>query len=208
MEDYYSFYAIWNQTEDADRYDDEPRMPVPSFEQQSQLASLQSERQRLTSQLDRAQLENQALVEQRWTLAKPTAVDSESHAPLFIEEDSSVRAAANRPATDTYILEVKLPPGTYHALRIEALMAKATPEDPAPRLGLNSKDPNFVINTLEVLHGPTQARVGLKAKKVSFEQNGWPLTGAVDDDSKTGWAISPKQQQSWLRARWQCGAGI
>ena len=196
MEDYYSFYAIWNQTEDADRYDDEPRMPVPSFEQQSQLASLQSERQRLTSQLDRAQLENQALVEQRWTLAKPTAVDSESHAALFIEEDSSVRAAADRPATDTYILEVTLPPGTYHALRIEALMAKATPEDPSPRLGLNSKDPNFVINSLEVLHGPTQARVGLKAKKVSFEQNGWPLTGAVDDDSKTGWAISPKQQQS------------
>ncbi|MFM8261676.1 MAG: DUF1553 domain-containing protein, partial [Pirellula sp.] len=32
--------------------------------------------------------------------------------------------------------------------------------------------------------------------KASFEQNGWPLKGAVDEDPKTGWAVSPKQQQS------------
>jgi hypothetical protein len=75
-------------------------------------------------------------------------------------------------------------------------MAKASPEDPAPRLGLNSKDPNFVVNSLELFQGASQTRIGLKAKKVSFEQNGWPLTGAVDDDPKTGWAISPKQQQN------------
>ncbi len=196
MEDYYSFYAIWNQTEDADRYDDEPRMPIPSFDQQSQLASLQSERQRLNAEIDKARVDSQALIDQRWTIAQPTSVDSESHAALIIESDSSVRAVADRPATDTYVLEVKLPPGTYQALRLEALMAKANPEDPAPRLGLNSKDPNFVVNSLELLQGASQTRISLKAKKVSFEQNGWPLTGAVDEDPKTGWAISPKQQQN------------
>jgi len=200
IEDYYRFYAIWNQTEDADRYDDEPRMPVPSFEQQSKLAILQADRVRITEELEKARVANQSAIDQRWTIAKPISVDSESHAPLFIEEDMSVRASDQRPATDTYILEMELPPGVYKALRIEALMAKSTPEDAAPRLGINVKDPNFVINTLEVFNGPVfngtdKSAVVLKARKGSFEQAGWPLAAAVDTDQATGWAVSPKQQQ-------------
>ena len=35
IEDYYKFYAIFNQTEDADRYDDEPKLSIPSELQQA-----------------------------------------------------------------------------------------------------------------------------------------------------------------------------
>ncbi|MDA0810536.1 MAG: PSD1 and planctomycete cytochrome C domain-containing protein [Planctomycetota bacterium] len=41
QQDYYSFYAFFNQTEDADRSDDSPVLPQPTPEQASQIASLE-----------------------------------------------------------------------------------------------------------------------------------------------------------------------
>ena len=43
QQDYYSFYAFFNQTEDADRSDDYPVLPQPTPEQTSQIASLESD---------------------------------------------------------------------------------------------------------------------------------------------------------------------
>lgn len=43
QQDYYSFYAFFNQTEDADRYDDGPTLPQPTPEQISQIASLEGD---------------------------------------------------------------------------------------------------------------------------------------------------------------------
>lgn len=42
QEDYYSFYAIFNQTEDADRPDDAPVLPMPNAAQEQQIAELES----------------------------------------------------------------------------------------------------------------------------------------------------------------------
>ncbi len=43
QQDYYSFYAFFNQTEDADRSDDYPVLPQPTPEQTSQMTSLESD---------------------------------------------------------------------------------------------------------------------------------------------------------------------
>ncbi len=43
QQDYYSFYAFFNQTEDADRSDDSPVLPQPTPEQASQIASLEDD---------------------------------------------------------------------------------------------------------------------------------------------------------------------
>ena len=198
IEDYYKFYAIFNQTEDADRYDDEPRLLVPTFVQQTQMASMQSQRQQIDAELEKRRREVQALVEQRWLVPKPLSVSAQSQVPLIIEADQTIRAVAERPATDEYQVRLELPPGRYQYLKLDALMAKANPNDAAPRLGLNPSDPNFVINDLKVFLGKPndQVKLGVQSVKASFEQNGWPLKGAVDEDPKTGWAISPKQQQT------------
>lgn len=42
QQDYYSFYAMFNQTEDADRPDDAPVLPVPDAAQEQQIAELES----------------------------------------------------------------------------------------------------------------------------------------------------------------------
>lgn len=198
IENYYGFYAIFNQTEDADRYDDEPRIPIPTFEQQAQLASLQSQRQGLASQLDSLRSEVQKTVDDRWLVPSPKSTSSQSQSPLVIEPDQSIRAAADRPETDIYQVDMELAAGQYKYLKLDALMAKTKDSDPAPRLGLSATDPNFVINDLQVylVQGERETKLGVEPIKASFEQNGWPLKGAVDEDPKTGWAVSPKQQQA------------
>ncbi|MFM8397954.1 MAG: hypothetical protein ACKOAH_08985, partial [Pirellula sp.] len=169
-----------------------------SFAQQSQLASLQNQRLQLAGELDRLRGEVQAQVDQRWLVPKPLTVGAQSPVPLIIEADQSIRAIADRPATDQYEVRLEIPAGRYRYLKLDALMAKANPNDAAPRLGLNASDPNFVINELAVyLKSPSdQTKLAMQSVKASFEQNGWPLKGAVDEDPKTGWAVSPKQQQS------------
>jgi len=87
MADYYSFFALLNQTEDADRGDDAPLLPSPTEEQKREIDRLQAEVDRLQKQsqqqdkdprangdaatmqarLDRA---NQALAEARAAIPK------------------------------------------------------------------------------------------------------------------------------------------
>ena len=50
-DDYYSFYALFNQTEDADRPDDAPTLPLPTSEQIQKEAALQKELQDLIKEL-------------------------------------------------------------------------------------------------------------------------------------------------------------
>jgi hypothetical protein len=200
MEDYYRFYAIFNQTEDADRYDDEPKFAIPSFTQQSELAKLINEKTRTSESLEAARKQVVAEIEKFWSLAKPTAATAESNAPLIIDEDLSVRAAVDRPERDTYVIDLHLPAGTYRHLRLDALHAKANPSDANARLGINAADPNFVITDLKFSLIPTGEKsepkpIAIASAKASFEQNGWSIQGAFDEDPKSGWAISPRQSQ-------------
>lgn len=208
IDDYYRFYAIFNQTEDADRYDDEPRLSLPTFAQQSELVRLESQRQGATDSINRLRDQYAAVVEAKWQHAVPIQATAESKAPLTIDSDRSVHAVPDRPDRDTYIVEFTPPSDSIHFLRLEALMSPPNPEHPNGLLGLNPSDPNFVINELILERGRpgevgskdesswTWEKVTLANPKASFEQNGWPITGAVDADPKTGWAISPKQRQS------------
>ena len=200
MEDYYRFYAIFNQTEDADRYDDEPRFAIPSFTQQSELAKLINAKKRTSESLDAARKQVAAEIEKSWTLAKPTAARAESNAPMIIEEDHSVRAAAERPERDTYVIDLQLPAGTYRHLRLDALNARANPSDANARLGINAADPNFVITDLKfnvITPGDIKEPkpIAIASAKASFEQSGWSIQGTFDEDPKSGWAISPRQSQ-------------
>ena len=202
IEDYYKFYAIFNQTEDADRYDDEPKLSIPSDLQQAELESLQKQRQERVADLDRIRGESQSAIDAKWTIAQAVSATAESQVGLVIEPDRSIRALADRPATDVYQLEFELPPGRYQVLKLDAMMAKVQAQDASERLGLNAADPNFVINELQVVvktidgSETKERKIALGPLKASFEQNSWPLKGAVDEDPKTGWAVSPKQKQA------------
>lgn len=200
MEDYYRVYAIWNQTEDADRYDDEPRISLPSPEQQKEIAELEERLQVSRTALAEARRMAATSIAAQWTVAKPQAAWSTSGIALILQSDATVRALADRPERDTYSIDWVLPPGEYRALKLEALRAASHPGAPE-QLGLNAADPNFVLSELHVDRlastdpSPAATRLELDSPKASFEQNGWPVAAALDGNDSTGWAISPKQSE-------------
>jgi hypothetical protein len=67
--DYYAFYALFNQTEDADRGDDAPTLAVPSDEQAAEIAQLDSELKPLEQKL-KSDSENESFKEQIAALQK------------------------------------------------------------------------------------------------------------------------------------------
>src|SRR5262249_36553675 len=51
QKDYYSFFGVFNQTEDADRNDEEPKMPLPTPEETAKTAKLKDDIAKLETEL-------------------------------------------------------------------------------------------------------------------------------------------------------------
>lgn len=208
IEDYYRFYAIFNQTEDADRYDDEPRLPLPEYAQQKRLTDATAQSAKLKIAVREAREANLKQELQRWTVPKVLAASSEKGAELAIQPDGSVLASGKRPDTDTYVLELELPPGTYRVLKLEALTSIASEttgthsSSQVEMVGRNPADPNFVLNEFTIVPKPTATSsseasvpISFSESKASAEQGGWPVQGIVDGKKETGWAIGNKKNE-------------
>ncbi|MEZ6114357.1 MAG: DUF1549 domain-containing protein [Pirellulaceae bacterium] len=194
-DDYYRFYAIFNQTEDADRYDDAPRMEVVTAEQAEQRQALQAELAELQSQLKQAEAadaERDAADASRWQPAKVTESTSRGGATLKATDEMAIAVSGKSEAEDAYTLTIALPRGRFTALRLEALTAKL--RDGQLGVGRNPNDPNFVVSelTVERLSGDSAAELKLTQPRADFSQDGWPVAAAIDGDLKTGWAVSPR----------------
>ena len=206
IEDYYRFYAIFNQTEDADRYDDEPRLHLPSFEQQKRLLEAEARRGTLQVAVRNARDQNVEIENKRWTIPAVVSVSSEQGSELVVQPDGSVIASGKRPDTDIYMLDLELPAGTYRTLRVEALttIAGGVPSSLSPNqtemVGRNPADPNFVlseftVNRLESSDKQGGQSIQFTAAKASTEQDGWPVPKIYDGKKETGWAIGAKKNE-------------
>ena len=218
IEDYYQFFAIFNQTEDADRYDDEPRLAIPSYPQQIQLRELTDARVEKVAQWQSVETLIAKEIESRWIYPEVQEATSPNGTVLSIEADKSLIASGLSPEKDEYTLRLSLTPGTYECLRIEAIAAMLDPSATALSVGRSASDPNFVITELQVTlnspalasnstselstnslaENPSAAAGLLKFSKAraDFEQSGWPAANAVDEKSETGWAIGPQGRQN------------
>src|SRR5690606_35193639 len=200
----YRFFAIFDQTEDADRSDDAPRMEVISAEQQHQLRELQSRAEALKEQLQRAeeQAANSTQAgETLWNFADVTAANSQAGSTLTVTSEHAIEATGTSAAEDVYKVTLTLPPGRYTALRLEALPAKLT--DGRAAVGRNPADPNFVVSELTVHRLDAEGNADdtplpLAQPRASFAQDGWPVAAAIDGDTQTGWAVSPRKHERHL----------
>lgn len=208
QEDYYRVFAIFNQTEDADRYDDEPRLTLPTDEHRKQLAALENTRSEIEAKLAQKRKENSAERDRNWLTISPSKTKSEHGSELTLQPDSSVLASGNRPDRDIYHIAIPLPPGNYPSLRLEALTAKIAPSDTVESVGRSPADPNFVLSEIslqlattdaidDVRNNPTDDNaVEIERATASFEQDNWPIVKAFDREQNTGWAIANKKHES------------
>ena len=199
--DYYRLYAIFNQTEDADRYDDNPRLELPTAEQQQRRQELQKQleaKQSVLADARRKQEEDEAQGSGAWKPVVWKSARSEGGATLTIGDDRAIEVSGEKPARDVYVLEGTLPAGRHTSIRIEALPIQQP--DGQPGLGRNPADPNFVLSELsvELVVNDVAKRIETGGSQADFSQQGWPVAAAIDGDPKTGWAVSPRSREKHI----------
>lgn len=190
--EYYGLYAIFNQTQDADRYDDAPVFEVASAEQLERRKAAENKLANLRGALAAAKAADAAKNERNWRVPEKVMAASEGGANLAVRPDGSLVATGKSPAEDVYTVTVTLAEGQHTALRLQAI---AELEGQPQGVGRNPRDPNFVLSELEVdlADGDMYRRLSLTDPRADYEQGGWPVKNALDGDTKTGWAVSPHQ---------------
>lgn len=150
QQDYFRLFAILNNTEDADRTDESPLLPLYTAEQKQQrqqwseqIARLERITQTATPLLVAAQAEWEKgfAQELKWDLVLPTEVKSKSDAVVTRSPEGDVRVARGG-KTDVYTVEALVMANTtLTALRLETL-----PDEALPAKGPGHADGNFVIS--------------------------------------------------------------
>ena len=200
-EDYYRFFAIFNQTEDADRYDDQPRMEILTREQRSRREDLRKTHARLEGDLRDAEAvaaRKNTGENSPWKSSRVVEARSRAGAALTATSEGSIEVGGKSSPDDAYVVTLTPAKGRYTALGLEALTTKG--KDGRMAVGRNPADPNFVVSELivERIDGDSARRIGLRNARADFSQDGWPVASAIDGVVKTGWAVSPRSRERHL----------
>lgn len=159
QQEYFRFFAFFNNTEDADRRDESPLLSIYTDEQKRQLETWKEEIEELektTQTMTPALAEGHRRWEKSfaedlaWISLRPTAVQAQSSAAAVVNEDASV-IVATAGKSDTYTLQLPLAAGNVTALRLEAL-----PHTSLPGGGPGHGNGNFVLSKVSAAYAPPE----------------------------------------------------
>lgn len=149
QEEYFRFFAFFNNTQDADRRDESPLLELYSDRQKQQMAAWRAEIEQLekvvqtmTPELAQAQRQWEASLFSPldWRTLRPVAAETRSGAAASVQDDASVlveQAAKN----DVYTVQLPLDAGKFWALRLETLAHASLPNQ-----GPGHAGGNFVLS--------------------------------------------------------------
>ncbi|MDG2399325.1 MAG: PSD1 and planctomycete cytochrome C domain-containing protein [Akkermansiaceae bacterium] len=192
LEDYYSFYAFFNQTEDADR--GSPVMATPTKKQREEIKDLETEIKDLEKKVKERPKEFQsAFLEWKTKIGEgalwsPLRLRSQETKAAELQQraDGILTVKGELPEKDTWVLTFDLPSGqSVTALRIAALTKKP---------GGKWKDKNVALRELTaelIIEGEKPRKLRLTNPRADFSQKGWEVAKAIDGSTKAGWAFSP-----------------
>lgn len=201
IKDYYATYAIFNQTQDADRGDDSPTLPTPTKQQAQQIAGLEGRLAGLQQQIETKPAGYVAAFE-KWKVEKLEAVSDwqplvmrgfeSKHAVKLVRQEAEVLVATGKkPVEDEWRLILAAPSGgqAVTSLRLDVF--------PSAMTGSKWKQDNMTIQfDLElVVPGSEATVIQLHNARASFEQKNWAARFAIDDSPTTGWALSGGEMQ-------------
>ncbi|MDG1898106.1 MAG: DUF1553 domain-containing protein [Fuerstiella sp.] len=180
--EYFRFFAILNNTQDADRRDDSPRIQIYTDEQKRQKSNLENAIADLnrvlstpTPELSASQQEweKRLRASSTWTTLQPEGVLRKSEQPAKILDDGTV-LVESASETDTYTVDVPLPTsggGETAAAPIAALRLTTLPHESLPGKGTGHGGGNFVITGIKAQIVP-DGDVAPKARFVRITNNG------------------------------------
>ncbi len=163
QKEYYQMFAVFNQTADANRGDEEPTMPVPTIAEQAKREKITSEIAALENKLAEAQPAIDA--EQRaweararqpigWQVLPPSEATSTDSSKLTVNTDGSILAEGGTGMEAVYTIKTLTNLKGITAFRLEAL-----PDESLPAKGPGrASDGNAVVNEIRVVAGPAESK--------------------------------------------------
>ena len=158
--EYYQGYAFFDQTEDADRGDEEPKMVTPTRVQELQIADRRGQIQSLAAQLAAppasfdgevaAWEQSVRAADASWQVLQPQTATVVGGSLLEVLADQSIRAAGTPGDKETYEVKIVTDLAGITAIRLEALTDDALPNH-GPGRAANG---NFVLNEVRLIAGP------------------------------------------------------
>ena len=121
--------------------------------------------------------------------------ESSAGSPHKVLEDGSVLLVDDPPEKDTYTVTVHTKLSGITGFRLDVLTDPSLPGD-GPGRGDKSR-PNFVLHAFDVNAAPADGAglgepVKLAGAQASYSQKKFDVSGAIDGDAKTAWAINPQ----------------
>jgi hypothetical protein len=204
QEEYYRFYAFFNNTADGGNYSVEPTLPVPAPSLQKRVDYLHAQISRTQRELVAAEAAlptEQKQWEERmtargnvWEVLNLTNAISTGGATLTNLSDGSLLSTGLNPIYDTITVEAQTDLSGITAVLLEVLPDPSLPKNGPGRW----KEGNFILDEFGVTAGPksgskgSTAPVAFKRARADWEQEYYRAEHAIDHNPKTGWAIAPQ----------------
>ena len=199
-DDFYSFFAFFNNVPERGNNGFAPMLRAPTPSQQAELdrlddtiASVAKQLVPFNSQIAEQQTAWETTANQRvenqWQVLAPATMKSSAGSTLTLLEDRSVLAGGASPGNDDYELTFANIAEEVTAIRLEAITHDSLPEKGAGR-AFNS---NFVLSEFEVQVGGAgeSAKEDVKLASVSadYQQKNFDVARSIDGNLGTGWAV-------------------
>ncbi len=155
QKEYYRFFAVFNQSADADRPDEGPVMPAPTPEIEAKIKQIDARIAELKKQVEtptpavadaQVKWETELKAQSQWVVLDPLTAKSESGATLKTLPDKSLLAEGTNPANDLYTITAKTDAKNITAFRLETLPDASLPQGGAGR----AADGNFMLSRFAV----------------------------------------------------------
>jgi hypothetical protein len=203
QEEYFRFFAFFNNTDDADRFDESPLLMRFTESQLQQQSQFQTEIARLTQTLatptpervaGQTKWEQSFPFDITWQTPPPDSAVSTGGNLLTICGDSIITATAAK--TATYVIGIplnSLEPTDVKAVRLEAL-----PADVLPGQGPGFAEGNFIISKITAVVElpaaiPQAGRIVRDVKFVAafadYEQPMFEVKNVIEGKTNSGWAV-------------------
>lgn len=221
QKDYYRLFAYFNNTplevkntagvtwdfygptmdlpmdESARRRYDDSQKKVAELEARRKEASGQSE-----EQFDRwvASVGESSRSGSSWQTARPETFETTGGETFAILEDGAVLLSGTVPDTVEHIFSIAPPESPITAIKLDVLTDASIPGG-GPGRG-DEKRTNIILSeiTAELVTREGTTQLELEDAAADFSQNKWHVSGAIDGNRKTGWAIAPQfGKPHWAR---------
>ena len=200
--DYYNLQAVFSGIDKAVRfYDPDPQVAQHRKNLLQRKADIESRQASQDESLLEKPLQDEAAhwvsSLPSWQVLEPIEYHSAEEAVLEKQPDGSLYASGNRPATDTYTIQVH-----SKLNRLSAVQLKLIADDRLPSGGPGRQDNGnlhlneFVLKIAPLDNLEDKQQISFKTSQADFNQQGWEVEKSIDANPATAWGIHPEVGKS------------